>query len=67
MSEAAISFLKRHGDRSLISLGCGNLLNRLDNHIRLFIRCGLEYYVGIDRVTEINFDPDTVFTDPDTV
>jgi hypothetical protein len=63
MSETAIKFLKEHGDRSLISLGCGNLLNRLDNHVRLFVRCGVEYYVGIDRVAKIEFNPTSAFSD----
>ncbi len=67
MSEAAIEFLKAHGNRSLISLGCGNNLNRLDNHIRLFVRCNLEYYIAIDRVAEIKFNPMSVFSDVESV
>lgn len=62
MSEAAVEFLKKHGSQSLVSLGCGNLLNRLDNHVKLFIGCGLEYYVGIDRVTHIDFKTNTAFS-----
>lgn len=62
MSEAAIEFLKKHGNQSLISLGCGNLLNRLDNHVKLFVGCGLEYYVGIDRVTKIEFNASSAFS-----
>lgn len=53
MSEAAIDFLKDHGHQSLISLGCGNILNRLGNYVKLFVSCGVEYYVGSDRVTKI--------------
>jgi len=67
MSEAAIEFLKEHGHRSLVSLGCGDLLNRLDNHIRLFVRCGIDYYIGIDRVPKIKFDPVSAFSNPDTI
>lgn len=67
MSETAIEFLKEHGNRSLISLGCGNILNRLDNHVRLFVGCGVEYYVGIDRVTGIEFNPSAAFSDLDAV
>jgi len=67
MSEAAIEFLKEHGDRALVSLGCGNLLNRLDNHVRLLVRCGLEYYVGIDRVTRIEFNRNSIFSDQKSI
>lgn len=63
MSEAAITFLRKHGSQSLVSLGCGNWLNRLDNHIRLFVGCDLKYYVAVDRVTEINYSQESVFTD----
>ncbi|MCP4343834.1 MAG: hypothetical protein GY799_34410 [Desulfobulbaceae bacterium] len=67
MSEAAIEFLKEYGKQSLVSLGCGNFLNRLDNHVRLFVGCGLEYYVGIDRVTTIDVKPSSAFSDRNTV
>lgn len=67
MSEAAIEFLKQHGNQSLISLGCGDLLNRLDNHVRLFVQCGLEYYVGIDRVSKIEFNASSVFSNENTI
>jgi len=67
MSEAALQFLKEHGNQSLVSLGCGNFLNRLDNHVRLFISCEIKYYVGIDRLTAIEFNPGSVFSDPDSV
>ncbi len=61
MSEAALEFLHEHGHQSLISLGCGETLNRLDNHLKLLIGCGLKYYVGIDRVPNVSFDIDTAF------
>jgi hypothetical protein len=67
MSDAAREFLKKYGDRSLVSLGCGHLLNRLDNHVRLFVKCELEYYAAIDRVTEVNFNPGSAFVDPAAV
>lgn len=67
MSEAAIEFLKEYGKQSLVSLGCGNFLNRLDNHVRLFVGCGLEYYVGVDRVTKIDVKPSSAFSDRNTV
>ena len=44
MSKAALEFLHEHGHQSLISLGCGEKLNRLDNHLKLLIGCGLNYY-----------------------
>jgi hypothetical protein len=61
MSKAALEFLHEHGHQSLISLGCGEKLNRLDNHLKLLIGCGLNYYVGIDRVPQVSFDMDTAF------
>lgn len=67
MSEAAVEFLKQHGHQSLVSLGCGHRLNRLDNHIKLKVSCELKYYVAIDRVTQIQFDPQTAFSDANAV
>lgn len=67
MSEAAVKFLQQYGQRSLVSLGCGNVLNRLDNHVRLFVRRGIEYYVGIDRVAKIECNPDSVFSNRESV
>jgi hypothetical protein len=67
MSETAAAFLKKHGNRSLISLGCGKRLNSLDNHIKLMVKCRLDYYVAIDRILEIEFDHSSAFSDPDTV
>jgi hypothetical protein len=63
MSKAAIEFLHEHGHQSLISLGCGEKLNRLDNHLKLLIGCSLKYYVGIDRVPQVSFNIDTAFID----
>ncbi len=67
MSEAAVEFLKEHGNRSLVSLGCGHILNRLDNHIRLFINCELDYYVAVDRVSEITFNPESAFSNQSNI
>jgi len=61
MSEAALEFLHEHGHQCLISLGCGERLNRLDNHLKLLVGCNLEYYVGIDREPHVTFDLDTAF------
>lgn len=63
MSKAALEFLREHGHQSVISLGCGKKLNRLDNHIKLLAGCRLKYYVGIDRVPEVSFDINTAFID----
>ncbi len=56
--------MRKHGDQSLVSLGCGHRLNRLDNHVRLMVKCGLKYYVAVDRVTDIDFEQDTIFAEP---
>lgn len=63
MSKAALEFLYEHGHQSLISLGCGETLNRLDNHLKLLIGCGLKYYIGIDRLPQVSFDIDTAFSE----
>lgn len=63
MDNDAIEFLKSHGRASLISLGCGGQLNRMDNHLRLLVGCGLKHYVGIDRVPNIDFNHQAAFSD----
>ncbi len=67
MSKAAIEFLQKYGELSLVSLGCGDFLNRLDNHVKLLVKCGLKYYVGIDRVQRIVFNADGAFTGKEAV
>jgi hypothetical protein len=67
MSVAAVNFLEKYGSSSLVSLGCGDLVNHIDNHVRLFIECGLEHYVGIDRVARIRCDPETAFVKKNTI
>ena len=39
----------------------------MDNHVKLFIGCGLEYYVGIDRVTNIEFNASSAFSNLKTI
>jgi hypothetical protein len=48
MNNPAIAFLRKYGHTSLVSLGCGRVLNRIDNHLRLLTGLNLTYYVGID-------------------
>ena len=43
----AIAFLREYGHTSLVNLGAGRLLNRIDNHIRLMTQLNLTYYVAI--------------------
>lgn len=64
MSEAAVRFLRKFGGKSLVSLGCGHQLNNLDNHLKLFNLCGLDYYVAIDLVPEIRAEPSSAFANP---
>ncbi len=66
MSEAALQFLQKHGNTSVVSLGCGKRLNRLDNHIKLMVQCQLDYYVAIDRVADIEFDLNSAFAQPNS-
>lgn len=61
---SATDFLREHGHRSLVSLGCGGKLNRIDNHIRLMVHCHLDYYVGIDCLNSITPDSEKIFCDP---
>lgn len=63
-SDAAIAFLQAHGHDSLVSLGCGQWLNRLDNHLRLMIALNLSFYVGIDCEPHINLTSPDLFLDP---
>jgi hypothetical protein len=59
----AVEFLKKHGSESLLSLGCGQELNHIDNHVKLLHGLGLKYYVGIDRTPLVGFDFQTAFSD----
>jgi hypothetical protein len=62
--QPAVSFLKRHGHQSVVSLGCGARINRIDNHIRLMVELNLSYYVCIDRLYEIEPISSRAFSDP---
>ena len=59
----AIAFLKEYGHTSLVSLGAGRLLNRIDNHIRLMTQLNLTYYVGIDCGPSIELTSPNIFLD----
>jgi hypothetical protein len=61
----AVDFLKHHGQASIVSLGCGNRLNRIDNHLRLMIGLNLKYYVGIDCELDIESLQEELFMDSD--
>lgn len=63
MDHAARAFLRRYGHTSLVSLGCGPELNRLDNHVRLFTALNLTCYVGIDCVPAISLEAPNLFVD----
>lgn len=65
MTKPAIAFLQEHGHNSLISLGCGLMLNRIDNHLRLMSGLNLTYYVGIDCAPRIDPVSPNLFFDPD--
>jgi hypothetical protein len=58
--DAARAFL-RHGHTSLVSLGCGPVLNRLDNHVRLLTALNLECYVGIDCTSAIALGTSSIY------
>ncbi len=61
----AIAFLKKYGHTSVVSLGCGVELNRIDNHLRLMTALNLTYYVGIDCAPTINRSSHLLFADPE--
>jgi len=61
----AVTFLKEHGHVSLVSLGCGHQINRIDNHLRLMVGLNLKYYVTIDCHSHIEPDCAELFMAPD--
>lgn len=63
----AIAFLREYGHASLVSLGCGAELNRIDNHVRLLTALNLRYYVGIDCVPDIRLSEAELFSDPEAM
>jgi hypothetical protein len=62
---SARDFLQSYGHTSLVSLGCGKRLNRIDNHLRLFTALKLTYYVGVDCQSWIEPVSANVFAEPD--
>jgi hypothetical protein len=65
--QSAAAFLRKYGHSSLVSLGCGLQLNRIDNHLRLMTALNLAYYVGIDYAPNINLSSTNMFLDPDCI
>jgi hypothetical protein len=61
----AVAFLRLYGHTSIVSLGCGFQLNRVDNHLRLMAALNLAFYVGIDRVSHIDLFSTDIFLDRD--
>ena len=64
LHEPAVTFLKTNGHKTIVSLGCGRWINRIDNHLRLMAGLNLSYYVGIDYADKIGPDMNEVFMDP---
>lgn len=64
---SAVEFLREHGSTALVSLGSGSLLNRIDNHLRLFLALGLTHYVAVDAEPRITADMGTLFDDDDAM
>jgi hypothetical protein len=58
----AVAFLRENGQNALVSLGCGQQINRIDNHLRLMIALKLTYYVGIDCGPSIEAVSENLFT-----
>ena len=65
LTKPAVAFLRKHGYASIVSLGCGEQLNRIDNHLRLKKELNLKYYVGIDYQPKIELSFDNIFMDVD--
>jgi hypothetical protein len=64
LTKPALTFLKENGHTSIVSLGCGQQVNRIDNHLRLMAGLNLKYYVGIDCISYIELDSENLFMDP---
>jgi hypothetical protein len=67
LNKSAVTFLKTNGHKTIVSLGCGRWINRIDNHLRLMFGMNLNYYVGIDYADQIGSDTNKVFMDADTM
>ena len=63
-STPAIQFLHENGHVSIVSLGCGKSVNRIDNHLRLMTALNLKYYVGIDCQPYIELGYNGLFMHP---
>lgn len=63
LENPARDFLQKHGHESIISLGCGESVNRIDNHLRLMLGLNLNYYVCIDCQPSIEFCDNHLFMD----
>lgn len=62
---SAVRFLRENGNKSIVILGCGRRINRIDNHLRLMVGLNLSYYVGIDYATSIMLAEKDLFMAPD--
>lgn len=60
----AVAFLRENGQKSLVSLGCGEQIIRIDNHLRLMAALNLTYYVGIDCGPSIEAVSENLFMNP---
>ena len=65
--KGAIAFLNEYGHTSIVSLGAGRLLNRIDNHIRLMTQLNLTHYVAIDCGPYIKLTSPNIFLDSDAM
>ena len=66
-TKPAITFLKENGHKSIVSIGCGEQVNRIDNHLRLMTGLNLKYYVGIDCAPCIEPVSENLFMDSDAM
>ncbi len=66
-TKPAITFLKENGHTSIVSLGCGQQVNRIDNHLRLMVGLNLNHYVGIDCSPYIEMVSENLFMDPNAM
>jgi hypothetical protein len=62
-----VTFLQEHGNTSIVSLGCGKQVNRIDNHLRIMKELNLSYYVCVDCAPNIEPDSDNLFMDPENM
>jgi len=64
-NKPAVDFLREYGETCLVSLGCGEMINRIDNHLRLMTALNLTYYVGIDCLPGTGQVSPDLFLNPD--